>query len=116
MHAHILEIEPMVFAAPLQVLKTDPEVFAAVLCGAKTYEIRFNDRNFQVGDSLLLRETTFSGAEMKAGKPRDYTGREISKTVSHVLSGYGLMPDWVILSFAPDAAVAPRPESAADGA
>lgn len=83
------------------ILKTDPMVFAAVFFGAKTYEIRFNDRNFRVGDELQLRETSLPGAEMADGRPLEYTGREITKTVSHVLGGYGLMPGWVILSFAP---------------
>jgi len=31
-------------------LKTDPDVFRAVLEGRKTYEIRKNDRGFAVGD------------------------------------------------------------------
>lgn len=82
-------------------LKTDPAVFAAVLCGAKTHEIRFNDRNFQIGDELLLQETSVAGEMVKRGSPLDYTGREITTTVTHVLEGYGLLPEWVILSIAP---------------
>lgn len=80
-------------------LKTDPEVFEAVSVGAKTYEIRFNDRGFAVGDELQLLETTRTGADIAAGAPLEYTGREILKTVSHVLGGYGLADGWVILSF-----------------
>ena len=82
------------------ILKTDPALFQAVLDGAKTYEIRFNDRGFAVGDELQLRETTHTGAEIAAGAPLEYTGREITKTVSHVLGGYGLAEGWVNLSFA----------------
>ena len=82
-----------------QELKTDPEVFAAVLAGTKTYEIRLDDRNFQVGDELFLRETKFSGAEMRAGAPLDFTGRELTRIVSHKLTGYGLLPGWCNLSF-----------------
>lgn len=80
-------------------LKTDPEVFAAVAKGAKTFEIRFNDRDFQVGDTLRLRETVSTGAEMKAGAPLVYTGHEVTKTVSHILTGYGLAEGWCCLSF-----------------
>ena len=80
-------------------LKTDPEVYQAVLAGRKTFEIRLNDRDFRVGDELLLMETTATGEAIKAGAPLQYTGNELRKRVSHVLSGYGLMPGWVCLSF-----------------
>ncbi|QOY96635.1 DUF3850 domain-containing protein [Massilia sp. UMI-21] len=88
-------------------LKTDPAVFAAVLAGAKTHEIRFDDRGFAVGDTLLLRETTHTGAEIKAGAPLEYTGRTTTRTVSHIQTGYGLADGWCILSFAGGAAQSP---------
>jgi hypothetical protein len=80
-------------------LKTDPVVFAAVIAGDKTHEIRFNDRDFAVGDTLHLRETRASGAEMKAGAPLEYTGRHSLQEISHVQYGYGLAAGWVVLSF-----------------
>lgn len=94
-------------------LKTDPIVFQAVLDGLKTYELRKNDRAFAVGDTLLLRETRYTGKEMIShehpdrpgkiveGKPLEYTGREVEKTISHILTGpvYGLANEWSILSF-----------------
>jgi hypothetical protein len=80
-------------------LKTDPEVFQAVLSGAKTFEIRLNDRGYAVGDVLGLRETKHTGAEMRAGAPLVYTGRECQRFVSHVLTGYGLAEGWCCLSF-----------------
>lgn len=83
-------------------LKTDPGVFADVLSGAKTFEIRFNDRDFQVGDTLRLLETQHDGADMKSGAPLVFTGREITKTVSHILTGYGLSDGWCCLSLAPE--------------
>ena len=84
----------------MHTLKTDPEVFAAVSSGAKTFEIRREDRGFAVGDTLRLLETKFTGAEMKAGADLIYTGREAVRVVSHVLTGYGLQPGWCCLSFA----------------
>lgn len=79
------------------VLKTDPAVFQGVLDGKKTFEIRFNDRGYQVGDLVVLKETKFTGQQMKSGEPLVYTGREIQKRISYVLSGYGLHEGWVIL-------------------
>jgi hypothetical protein len=81
-------------------LKTDPEVFQATYEGKKPFEIRFDDRGFVVGDVLALKETQFSGEEMKAGKPLLYTGREFYFDVSYVLHGpcYGLKDGWVIMS------------------
>jgi hypothetical protein len=77
-------------------------VFGAVVDGTKTYEIRKNDRGFCVGDTLVLMETRHSGAEMAAGAPLVYTGRKVTRHVSHALYGplYGLAEGWVILSLA----------------
>ena len=81
-------------------LKTDPDVFHAVLIGLKTYEIRYDDRNFNAGDSLYLRETKYSGDEMMNGGELIYTGRSTIKTITHILEGpsYGLKENWVIMS------------------
>ena len=82
-------------------LKTDPIPFQASWDGLKDYEIRSNDRDFQVGDHLVLRETKYSGAEMAEGKQLEYTGRVLDREVAHVLSGYGLPEGVVILSVKP---------------
>lgn len=37
-------------------LKLHPAYFQRVADGTKTFEIRKNDRDFQVGDALLLKE------------------------------------------------------------
>ena len=102
-------------AERIHTLKTDREVFQAVRDGRKTFEIRLNDRAFRVGDTLILHETVHTGEEMRAGAPLQYTGCELKKTVSHVLSGYGLMDGWVCLSFAAQrtASTAAQPEAVA---
>ena len=79
-------------------LKTDPAAFDAVYLGTKTHEIRFNDRDFAVGDELLLRQTVFAAADLKPGQTNQYTGRELLRRVTHIQEGYGLAPGWVILS------------------
>lgn len=68
-------------------LKTDPEVFEAAWQGKKSFEIRKNDRDFQVGDTLNLRETQHSALEMAAGAPLEYTGRVIEEKVIYILHG-----------------------------
>jgi hypothetical protein len=70
-------------------LKTQPDYFNAVSEGRKKFELRRNDRNFKIGDQIMLREWTESG----------YTGRNINCKVDYILEGYdGLDPDYVILS------------------
>lgn len=81
-------------------LKTDPDVFAASWFGEKEYEIRFDDRDFKVGDRLILRETEHTGEEMKQGKELIYTGRMIACYVTHKLNDcYGLKEGWCILDW-----------------
>lgn len=81
-------------------LKTDPEMFQATYKGFKTFEIRKDDRGYKENDELLLRETLYTGEEMKAGKPLHYTGRELIAIVIHILRGpvYGLAGGWCIMS------------------
>jgi hypothetical protein len=83
-------------------LKTDPEVFDAVASGAKTHEIRRDDRDFAVGDGLVLRRTEYTGQGMKNERaPLIYSDvPPLRFVVTHVLRGYGLEPGWVILSLA----------------
>lgn len=70
-------------------LKLWPQFFPALARGEKTFEIRKNDRNFQVGDGLRLRE--WDPVEER------YTGREVQAEISYVLSGWGLEEGFVCL-------------------
>lgn len=38
------------------ILKTHSEPFLALQKGIKRFEFRYNDRNFEVGDTLILKE------------------------------------------------------------
>lgn len=81
-------------------LKTDPKPFQFSWDGNKKWEIRNNDRNFQVGDQLNLRETVYSGDDMALGDPLKYTGRRIMCTVNYIMRGpmYGLASGWLVMS------------------
>lgn len=72
-------------------LKTWPEYFEMIESGEKTFEVRKNDRDFQTGDTLFLREynpTTES-----------YTGQSMVKTVSYILHGgnFGIESGYVVM-------------------
>src|SRR3990167_2187833 len=84
-------------------LKTDASVFQETVAGRKLFEIRVDDRQYQCGDVLRLRETVHSGAEVAAGQPPQYTGEEVLRRVVGVFEGgrYGLAQGWVILSVVP---------------
>jgi hypothetical protein len=63
-------------------LKTWPSYFQAVKDGDKTFEVRKNDRDFQVGDWLKLLEYNPS-----KDRTAPYTGREVTVMVTYVLDG-----------------------------
>lgn len=65
-------------------LRIRPQYFQDVMDGKKRFEIRKNDRDFQVGDTVLLREY-----ESK------YTGRKISGRISYI-SCFGQQKGWCV--------------------
>lgn len=62
----------------IHVLKIEPQFFEAVIDGKKTFEVRQNDRNFRVGDYLLLKE-------LNDTRQRIYTGRTALLRVTYIL-------------------------------
>ena len=63
-------------------LKTWPVYFEPTLDGRKTFEYRLDDRGFQEGDELLLKEWDPDPQDMmKKGK---YTGRELLVRVGYI--------------------------------
>lgn len=65
-------------ASKIHELKIMPKYFDEVIKGSKTFEIRRNDRDFEVGDRLLLREHTGRG----------YTGCNVRVLVTYVLKDF----------------------------
>lgn len=75
-------------------LKILPEYFKSVKDGTKRFEIRYNDRNYKVGDLLLLREWSNG----------HYTGNEIIVKVTYILDKFqGLKNNYVVMSIDLDA-------------
>lgn len=73
-------------------LKTWPEPFAAIVDGRKTFEVRVNDRGFEVGDRIVLQEYEPGSAE--------FTGAYVSADVTYMLQGvFGLPPDVCVMGF-----------------
>lgn len=59
-------------------LKTVQPYFNAVESGFKSFEVRFNDRNYSVGDTLILHEYDADKQEL--------TGKKIVKDVGYMLN------------------------------
>jgi hypothetical protein len=72
-------------------LKCWPEYFEEIWQYRKTFEMRHNDRDFQVGDLLYLREWD--------PKTKEYTGREIMRRNTYQLAVPNA--DLVIMSLGP---------------
>ena len=72
-------------------LKLFTEYFEPVASGKKKSEVRFNDRNFQVGDVVTLREGQYEDGEFI------YTGRDVSARISYI-NDFGLQDGYVNLS------------------
>jgi hypothetical protein len=72
-------------------LKIAPCYFEDIASGKKCFELRKNDRDYKVGDTLVLQEWL---------PDIEYTGREIEKNVPYILYGgiFGLAKEDCIMS------------------
>lgn len=71
-------------------LKISPEFFSAVCTGVKRAELRKNDRDYRVGDTLHLLETPRGSCHS--------TGEFINATITHIADVGEWMPGYVLLS------------------
>lgn len=70
-------------------LKIVPNYFEKVVSKEKSFEVRYNDRDFKVGDILKLMEYVDGS----------YTGQSIYVKVTYILREFeGLQPNFVVLS------------------
>jgi hypothetical protein len=97
-------------------LKCWPQYFFPMVMGEKRCEVRLDDRGFDMGDDLILRE--FRPCDKCNGSGRiwdvgdrtecgckaphgDYTGHEIKVWVSHILRAGdvpGIQPGYVVMT------------------
>lgn len=68
-------------------LKSWPEAFNSVRDGSKRYEVRRDDRNFQVGDRVELLEFIPKSQGMAYDGTGKYTGRWWIGEVTHITRG-----------------------------
>ena len=77
-------------------LKTWPVYFRELVSGAKTFEFRKNDRHFQRGDVLHLREWDKEESHIDTLR---YTGRDLWFEITYVLTGIeGLQDGYAVLA------------------
>lgn len=83
-------------------LKILPQYFNAVREGKKTFELRKDDRGFQVGDVLMLKEFNLQEKyEIIESAETYFTGRKILRQINYILKdeseSMGLNKEYVIL-------------------
>lgn len=79
-------------------LKIWPQYFCRIMDGTKTFEVRNNDRGFQAGDTVLLREYNNSDEALITG----YTGKAREFTIGYV---FPIDEETVVFSLLPPPAV-----------
>lgn len=80
-------------------IKCWPEYFRELESGAKNFEVRFDDRGYNVGDVLHIRE--WKRVRIVDGKPEgEYTGRELRRTITYTLTGFGIERGYICLGLA----------------
>lgn len=71
-------------------IKCKPEYFKPLFTGAKTFEIRKDDRDYRVTDSLYIREYA---------PVLGYTGRHVYRRITHILRDFPAVDrNYVLLS------------------
>lgn len=79
-------------------LKCHPQYFERVKTGAKTFEVRKNDRDFQTGDIIFLEEYD---PELESEKA--YTGNLLQYRITYILHGpaFGIQEGYCVMSINP---------------
>ena len=73
-------------------LKTRVLYFQDIVNGFKNFEIRYNDRDYKVGDELILMEWD----DQNTLEPGHYTGREVQRRIAY-MTDFQQRPGYVVL-------------------
>lgn len=81
--------------AVIHTLKTWPPFFADCVSGVKTFEVRLNDRKYQVGDMLVLLEWI--------PDTQKWTGQAACFVVTYLVPGgqFGIASDYCVMGIKP---------------
>ena len=71
-------------------LKIEQPFWHALCNGSKNFEIRFNDRGYQTGDTVSFIENNGLWFMLGVGKSRQWR-------IIYVMNGYGLKEGYVVL-------------------
>jgi hypothetical protein len=77
------------------ILKTLPKFFSAIKTGDKTFECRLNDRGYQVGDTLILKEWSQSD-----GFTKNFERVKVTYCLSS--KDYGVRDGYVVMAIKPE--------------
>lgn len=67
--------------------------FEAIVHGKKTFDLRYNDRDYRIGDTLILREYD--------NDKKEYTRRQTRVRVTDTFADFGLISGWIAISIEP---------------
>lgn len=79
-------------------LKIWPQYFERVKDGTKTFEVRVNDRGFQSGDEVSLREYVHEDQRYTEDSRIGYTGRKLEFKIGYI---YPIDSERVVFSLLP---------------
>lgn len=76
-------------------VKTWPAIFEEFRTGRKTFDVRKNDRNYKVGDTIIQHEYYPTKGT--------FTGRNIEQVITYILEGdkFGVVAGFVAMSVKP---------------
>lgn len=90
----------MSLAPKVHTLKTEARFYDAIEAGLKPFEVRFNDRDYAIGDTLVLVRIVPEGEAAAEGQPCPCAAPScLQVAVTFILDDprYGVQPGWVVL-------------------